>query len=126
MKDKEVLKKLSIIGVALIITSYIANYYNIGFKIPGINTFNYNPFISVILWSALFSIKIGAYISILFIFMEFKRLNLLTFAPCILILDISNMLTEGCNLFILISSIYFVVIIFYILKLKMIKKNLGI
>ena len=123
MEDKKVLKKLLLIGVTLIISSYIASYCNIGFKIPGIKTFNYNPFVSIVLWSSLFSIKIGAYTSILLIFMEFKRLNLLTFAPCILILDIANMLTEGCNLLILISSIYFVITIFYILKLKMIKKT---
>ena len=121
MKEISVLKKLLALGVVLTIASYIASYFNIGININGLESFNFNSFAYILLWSVLFIIKIGTCISILLIFMRFKKFDVLTITPCILILDIANMLIEGCNLLILISSIYFTIVIFFVIKLKMLK-----
>ena len=121
MKKVNVLKILLTLGIILIIASYIANYFNIGIKINGLDRLNSNSFAYILPWSILFMMKIGACISILLIFMRFKKFDILAITPCILVLDIVNMLVEGCNLLILVSSIYFTTVILFKIKLEMSK-----
>lgn len=117
MVNKKSLNKMLSIGFILIFISCVADFLNIAPMISGIYSFN-NSIITTILWSLLSSIKVGVCIYTLILFIKSKDLDIINVAPCILSIHITNMLIDGGNLFFLMSSTYFTIVICLIIKYK--------